>query len=91
MTCVLCMYTENSAHIHYVHTNNAVSVLCMNADDSGSVPRKHISNSTSVICVLTTFISSLHHVNSNNITMSGERDLKLSCEFHPCPRMDRIY
>jgi hypothetical protein len=88
VTCVLYMYTENSAHVHCVHTNNAVSVLCMNTDnavsvlcmntdDSGSIPRKHTSNSTSVICVLTTNSNSVHYVNSNNITMSGERGLQL--------------
>lgn len=32
---------------------------------------------TSVICVLTTSSASLHYVNSNNITISGKRSLKL--------------
>lgn len=73
----LFMYTENSAHVHRVHTNNVVSVFCMNMGHRVSVLRKHTSKSTSVICVLTTKNASLHYMNSSNITPSGKRGLKL--------------
>jgi len=71
------MYTENSTHVHRVHTNNIVSVCCMNTGVSGSVLRKHTRNSTSVICAHTTNIASLQYVNSSHITMSGKRGLTL--------------